>query len=60
MRNAKTTDVSVKVIERIPGDWTMLSESQPHSKESAGEVSWDVTIPAGGKAELTYRVRVKF
>lgn len=60
LRNAKTTDVSVKVIERIPGDWTMLSESQPHSKESAGEVSWDVTIPAGGKAELTYRVRVKF
>ena len=60
LRNAKDTDVTVSVIERIPGDWTMLSESQPHRKESAGEVSWDISIPAGGKAELTYQVRVKF
>ncbi|MEX2615368.1 MAG: DUF4139 domain-containing protein [Alphaproteobacteria bacterium] len=60
LRNAKATDVSVSVIERIPGDWTMLAESQPHSKKSAGEASWDVTVPAGGKAELAYRVRVKF
>lgn len=60
LRNAKTTEVTVSVIERIPGDWTMLAESQPHSKESAGEVSWNVTVPAGGKAELSYRVRVNF
>jgi hypothetical protein len=60
LRNAKDRDVSVTVIERIPGDWTMLSESQSHEKESSGEATWDVAVPAGGEATLTYRVRIRF
>lgn len=60
LRNGSPRDVSVTVVENIPGDWTMLSESQSHTKESAGQAAWDVAIPAGGKTELTYRVRTRF
>ncbi|MDD9918872.1 MAG: DUF4139 domain-containing protein [Rhodospirillaceae bacterium] len=60
LRNAKDEAVTVDVVENIPGDWRMLEESQPHSKRSAGQAEWNVTVPAGGETELTYRVRTRF
>jgi hypothetical protein len=59
LRNAKTEAATVTVREPIPGDWTILAESQPHSKPASGLAEWAVNIPAEGKATLTYRVRVK-
>jgi hypothetical protein len=47
-------------VERIPGDWRILSESQTHTKEAANEAVWRVVVPAGGETELTYRVRTRF
>ena len=60
LRKAKDEAVTVDVVENIPGDWRMLEESQPHSKRSAGQAEWNVTVPAGDEAELTYRVRTRF
>ena len=60
LRNAKDVDVSVTVIEPIPGDWKMLTESQPHEREDAGAARWQINIPAGGERILEYRVRVRF
>ena len=60
LRNAKEEAVTVTVVEHIPGDWRMLSESQPHRKRSSAEALWNIQVPAGGKAELTYRVRTRF
>ena len=60
LRNAKDKAVTVTVIERIPGDWEMLSESQPHERQDAGAARWRVAIPAGGEQTLEYRVRVRF
>ncbi len=60
LRNAKDKAATVILIERIPGDWNILSESHTHSKRTANEAQWRVSIPAGGKAELTYRVRTRF
>lgn len=59
LRNTKKEVVTVQVREPIPGDWTLLSESLPHTKLSAGMVEWKVAVPAEGEAMLTYRVRVK-
>jgi len=59
LRNAKDEAVTVKVQETLPGDWEILQESQPHTKESARAASWNVAVPAGGSAVLTYTVRVK-
>ena len=60
LRNAKDEAVTVDVVENTPGDWRMLEESQPHSKRSAAQAEWKITVPAGGEADLTYRVRTRF
>jgi len=58
--NAKDEPVDVSVIEPIPGEWTMLGESQPHQKSSSSTATWLVHVPAGGRTTLSYNVRVKF
>jgi hypothetical protein len=60
LKNAKNESVTVVVREPMPGDWTMISESQPHTKVTSGMAEWKVMVPADGKATLTYRVRVKY
>ena len=60
LKNAKSEPVTVTVREPMPGDWTMVSESQPHAKAAAGTAEWKVKVPAEGQATLTYRVRVKY
>ena len=60
IRNAKDENVTIRVIEPMPGEWQMLQESHPHSKTDAHTASWSVNVPAGGKSVLTWRVRVKY
>lgn len=59
LRNAGGEAVAVTVREPLPGDWTMVSESQPHRRPDAGTAEWKVRVPGGGQAMLSYRVRVK-
>ncbi len=60
LNNAKADPVVVTISETIPSDWTMLNESQRHTKVTSNLVEWKVPVPAKGKAELTFRLRVKF
>lgn len=60
LKNAKSEAVTVAVREPVPGDWTMVSSSQPHTRAASGLAEWQVKVPADGKATLTYRVRVKY
>jgi hypothetical protein len=60
LKNAKPEAVTVSVREPMPGDWTMVSESQPHTKAASGTAEWQVKVPAEGKTTLTYRVRVRY
>jgi hypothetical protein len=59
LKNAKSEAVTVTVREPMPGDWAMVSESQPHTKAASGTAEWQVKVPAEGKTTLIYRVRVK-
>ena len=59
LKNAKKEAVTVTVREPVPGDWTMVSESQPHTKAASGVAEWKISVPADGKTTLTYRVSVK-
>jgi hypothetical protein len=59
LKNAKDEAVTVKVMEPVPGDWEMLSESHPHRKPASNTAVWQVQVPARGKTVLDYRVRVK-
>ena len=59
LNNAKKEAVTVKVVEPIPGEWKIIEESLPHEKTSANSAMWQVNIPADGKTELQYKVRIK-
>lgn len=58
VKNAKAKPAAVKIIEHMPGDWTILSQSHPHQKKTSQQAVWTLNLPAGGKAVLTYKVRV--
>lgn len=60
IRNAKNEPVEVRVVEPMPGDWQMVSESLKHDKDTAHTAVWRVPVPAEGKTVLTWRVRVKY
>lgn len=60
LKNAKSEAVRVTVREPVPGDWSVVSESQPHTRVSSGAAEWQVKVPAAGQATLVYRVRVRY
>ncbi len=60
LKNAKKEAVTVSVLEPIYGDWEIIQESHPHTKESAGAAKFKIAIPAEGSTKLTYRVRTKW
>ncbi len=60
LKNAKDVPVTVKIMEPIPGDWQMLSESQPHQKASSNTAVWLLKVPANGGSKLIYKVRVRY
>jgi hypothetical protein len=60
LRNAKTEAVTVTVREPVPGDWTMLEESQKHTKVASGTAEWRIAVPAGGSSTLKYRVLTRW
>jgi hypothetical protein len=60
LRNAKKEAVTVVVREPVPGDWSMLEETQRHRKVAAGTAEWNIRVPAEGSATLRYRVLVRY
>ncbi|GBG13027.1 uncharacterized protein NMK_0565 [Novimethylophilus kurashikiensis] len=60
LKNAKNEVVTVTVLEPVPGDWKIVSESQPHTKGASNTAVWKIIVPAEGKVSLVYRTRVKF
>ena len=59
LKNVKKEAVSVKVLEPIPGDWRMMKESHPHSKEGANQAAWNIVVPAEGRVVLSYRFQTR-
>lgn len=60
IRNHKKEDVTVRVIEPIPGDWTMLSSSQDYKKTDASTAEFSMRVPKDNEAKLTYSVRMRY
>lgn len=60
LRNHKKENVVVKVIEPIPGDWTMLSSSHEHKKTEAFTAEFNIPVEKDKETKLTYRVRMRF
>jgi hypothetical protein len=60
LRNHKKEDVTVRVIEPIPGDWKMLSTSHKYEKKDAFTAEFNIVVPKDKETKLTYRIRMKF
>jgi hypothetical protein len=60
LKNAKKEAATVIVREPVPGDWTMLQESQRHAKVASGTAQWKVAVPAEGTTTLKYRVLIRY
>ncbi|HRE18691.1 MAG TPA: hypothetical protein PLW86_16750, partial [Rhodocyclaceae bacterium] len=60
LRNADSKPATVIVREPLQGDWEISSESQRHTKESAGSAVWEMQVPADGKAILEYTAIVRW
>ena len=56
--NATDSTAVVDVQEERRGDWTVVSSTIKPEKVSSTITRFRVTVPAGGEAVLTYRVRV--
>ena len=50
----------MEIFEPIGGDWKVLSSSHPHKKRDARTFTFDVNVPASGKTNLKYRVRIRW
>jgi hypothetical protein len=55
----KKEAATVLVREQFPGDWTVVESSVPAKKLGAFSAEFPVSVPPGGEAKLTYKVRVR-
>ena len=60
VRNHKKEDIVVKIVEPIPGDWSVLQSSHEFKKFDAHTLHFDIPIKKDKEEKLTYRVRMKF
>jgi hypothetical protein len=60
IRNHKKDDITIKVIEPIPGDWTILSTSHDFKKTEASTAEFKINVPKDKEVKLTYRVRMRY
>ncbi len=60
LRNTLERPVSVRVMEQVPGDWSLLDSSHEPERKPAGQgLQWQVDVPAGETVELDYRVEIR-
>ena len=62
LRNAKTTPVTVRLLESFPRwrGWTLEASSVEPTERYGQGVRFDVAIPAGGETVLTYTVAYRW
>jgi len=56
VRSAKGEAVEVEVLESLYGTWTITESSLSYEVVDSRTVRFELTVPAGGEAELTYTV----
>jgi hypothetical protein len=59
LRNHKTDDQTVTVIEPVPGDWSVLHSTHAYEKIESHTLRYRVLVPKSGATKITYRVRVR-
>jgi hypothetical protein len=60
LRNHKSEDQTVTVMEPVPGDWHVLQSSHPYEKVEAHTLRYRIPVPKDGTTKVAYRVRLRF
>ncbi|GAB2494332.1 DUF4139 domain-containing protein [Arenimonas alkanexedens] len=62
VRNAKAEAATVRIHEAMPrwSDWEIVSSTVQAGERDAQSAQFDLTVPAGGEARLTYTVRYRW
>lgn len=60
LRNHKETDISIDIVEPMPGDWRILQKSHEFVKKDARTAVFSVPVKKDGEVKVTYRVQVRF
>ena len=57
LKNAKTENIKVEVIEKFYSNWKIISNSQKFEKKDANTIVFEVDIPAKSEKKVTYKVK---
>lgn len=60
LRNHKAEPVTVRVIERQWGDWTIVQTSHKYVKKDANTLEFAVSVPKDSETKLTYTSEYRF
>jgi len=60
LRNHKDAAVEVLVVERLAGDWKVLSKTHAFNQKDAHTIEFPVQVPKDGAVTVTYRVRIQW
>lgn len=60
IRSAKDEPVEVEVLERMRGDWRIISSTIPYEIVDARTLLFNLPVPAEGEVELIYTVEHRF
>ena len=60
VKNHKTDNIVVEIVEPFFGDWEILETSLPFEKKDAWTAVYKVPVKADGQSTITYRVRIKW
>jgi len=58
IRNQKEEDIMVGIIETLPGNWSVISNSHPYTKTDAFTIRFDVKAPKNEEIKILYRIKV--
>ncbi len=58
LRNLRTEEITVRLVERRPGAWSMTAATTPFTPVRDGAATAEVTVPANGTAEVRYQIAV--
>ncbi|MCX8027495.1 MAG: DUF4139 domain-containing protein [Thermodesulfovibrionales bacterium] len=60
LKNHKKHDIVVKVVEKIPGSWKMISSSHEYKKFDSSTIHYFIPVKKDGESRLKYTVRIEF
>lgn len=60
LRNHKTEQVKITVVDHAYGDWTILKSSTDWNKKDASTFEFPVTVAKDGELKVTYTVRREY